>query len=880
MQIKNKKLNYITTAILFFCLFFFTFGARADTKVKDKINFEKEIFVGLTEIYYGQNYINSNLDEINGADSYQEKLDIGRLNFYLKGKIKGRYLLTFWLDTGEKSIEELFKNLGQRKKLTPFEKIAPEKYYPVYGDSSSIVNDINTSGNLYVALESDNLRLLWGDFKTYFDKNNLIDFNKNMYGLDVSYQNKLRVNSFLHKNSNIYLQDKFELTGGMLYYLREDNIAVGSEILTFEAKDVLTDRVLYSKKLTPGQDYDINYLQGRVILKEKLDNLDEKELIVNKKKRNKHYLLVNYQLNDNDQDSKPNSYGIEGSIQLTEDFEFGITKIKETNNSKDSYNIHGYNIKYIPDQDTLLTLNWAQSQNILYTEYFSDDGGISFHQRDKIVDNKAKAWDFKYEKNIIDNIILNAYYTKKEKGFSSGSDNSNKDITGYGIEIEGLTNKTKTTFNFDKNKKGDNTTEITALDILQKYNERLELKMGLESNYQKENKDKSLTAAAGFDFQLDEYKNIYVSQQLTIFDSQNNNNNLTILGGHFKKNKWDLNLESIFGTKNSLEFSTNYQIDENNKLYTTVEQGFKDNNYTTTTLGVNSNLNNKTNIYSEYRVDNSERFKKDTVVGIDYNLLEGLVLNLDFTNSNIKKRTGNLNRKIVGFKSSYNRDNLYASGQMEYRKDEGNNDLKQLILNSKLRWQYNKEFKLLSKIEYIQEKQTEINNYYKGSIGFSYRPIKIDRLNLLGKYTYLNRENELEDIDNLGVHPAEKAQILSLDLIFDLSKKWQITEKIAYKDKMIKINLPSDKWTSSGTYLWINRLNYNLRDDIEIFGEYRFLNNKLADDKRNGFLLGGYKSFANDVKIGLGYNFTNFNDDLSNLNYKSKGWFLNLIKVW
>jgi hypothetical protein len=34
------------------------------------------------------------------------------------------------------------------------------------------------------------------------------------------------------------------------------------------------------------------------------------------------------------------------------------------------------------------------------------------------------------------------------------------------------------------------------------------------------------------------------------------------------------------------------------------------------------------------------------------------------------------------------------------------------------------------------------------------------------------------------------------------------------------------------------------------------------------------------VKIGVGYNFTNYSDNLTDLSYRSKGWFLNALSTW
>ena len=37
-----------------------------------------------------------------------------------------------------------------------------------------------------------------------------------------------------------------------------------------------------------------------------------------------------------------------------------------------------------------------------------------------------------------------------------------------------------------------------------------------------------------------------------------------------------------------------------------------------------------------------------------------------------------------------------------------------------------------------------------------------------------------------------------------------------------------------------------------------------------------WKYFGDNLKIGLGYNFTDFSDDLTDLNYDHRGVFLNL----
>ena len=42
-------------------------------------------------------------------------------------------------------------------------------------------------------------------------------------------------------------------------------------------------------------------------------------------------------------------------------------------------------------------------------------------------------------------------------------------------------------------------------------------------------------------------------------------------------------------------------------------------------------------------------------------------------------------------------------------------------------------------------------------------------------------------------------------------------------------------------------------------------------------LLAVYRHFGDHAKAGVGYNFTDFSDDLTDLSYDSHGWFINVI---
>ena len=59
--------------------------------------------------------------------------------------------------------------------------------------------------------------------------------------------------------------------------------------------------------------------------------------------------------------------------------------------------------------------------------------------------------------------------------------------------------------------------------------------------------------------------------------------------------------------------------------------------------------------------------------------------------------------------------------------------------------------------------------------------------------------------------------------------------------------------------------------------EVRTLDLPDLNQARRGALTAIYHRLGKDVKAGVGYNFTDFSDDLTNLKYNHRGVFLNVI---
>ena len=66
------------------------------------------------------------------------------------------------------------------------------------------------------------------------------------------------------------------------------------------------------------------------------------------------------------------------------------------------------------------------------------------------------------------------------------------------------------------------------------------------------------------------------------------------------------------------------------------------------------------------------------------------------------------------------------------------------------------------------------------------------------------------------------------------------------------------------------------RGEWDALVEYRYLTVDQNDSDRHGWLVGVDRHVNENFRVGLGYNFTSFSDNLAELGYDHKGWFLNL----
>lgn len=264
-------------------------------------------YVALADITVGRNRTTGPAQLVTqDTYHYENKVYVdGRGAFYLRGLIKGEYLLTASADTREQPLRDLFSNFSSKDPRYLLRRIDPDRYYPVYGDDATIVDDAPTQGKFYVRLQKDDSHIMW-ELPDLVDRHRahaiqprplrrergLAPGRVRHYG-----EKRTAVNAFAAEPGTLQSREEFRGTGGSLYYLRHQDITLGSERVWVEIRDKDSGLILSRTPLRPNEDFEVNYLQGRIILRSPLPSTADGSQLVQTSTLNGHpvYLVATYE---------------------------------------------------------------------------------------------------------------------------------------------------------------------------------------------------------------------------------------------------------------------------------------------------------------------------------------------------------------------------------------------------------------------------------------------------------------------------------------------------------------------------------------------------------------------------------------------------------
>ncbi|MBP7370908.1 MAG: hypothetical protein KA902_05650, partial [Arenimonas sp.] len=327
-----------------------------------------------------------------GGDAFEDSFILeGRLAFYLKGKIKGKYLITAQADTQEREITELFNNFWAPDPQDIFRRLDPDAYYPVYGDDSITYRDVDTQGKLYVRVDWDKNQAIWGNFYTGITGTEYGYYSRSLYGGAVSWRSQQttsigeatsEVRAFGSEAQTAYGHSDLLGTGGSLYYLKHANILPGSDRAVLEIRDPTTGRVERRIDLARGPDYDIDEVQGRLILTKPLSQLTRENVrnLTHQRPLDGYtqVIQVDYEyVPDSGINLDQFTGGVRGKHWFGDHVGVGATYVSE-NRSGEDYSLASADVTFQKGYGTYLKVEHSETEASSVPIFFSDNGGLSF----------------------------------------------------------------------------------------------------------------------------------------------------------------------------------------------------------------------------------------------------------------------------------------------------------------------------------------------------------------------------------------------------------------------------------------------------------------------------------------------------------------------
>jgi len=899
------------------------------------LEFEKRdwFYVGMADLTLSENSVNGPMELLQGENADYEidsSLD-GRLAFFVNGKFGEHWKLTAGADTREGPLDQIFSNFMDKSPEALFRRIDPDYYYPTFGDDSTVTEMAPSMGKFYVRVGNGDDYAQWGNFRVGYMNNELAQVDRGLYGANLHFETteatefgdkRLAADLFAAEPGTLGTREEFRGTGGSLYFLQRQDILAGSERVRIELRDKASGVVTGVVNLMPAMDYDIDYLQGRILLSEPLASTVDDNLLVRSGSvsGNEAYLVVRYEYTPGFDDINALATGGQAHYWFGDHVKLGVTMNQNEEDDTDS-SLNAADLTFRVSAGSWVKIQQSQSQGLVSLPVVSGDGGFEFSAYDPaaFVDADAGAQRADISVDLGDffdftDAEFNLYVQQVEAGYSAPGLTALTDTDNVGGALTLPIGE-----KFSLRAKVDSRVQDQGLEIrAQEYNlgyqvnRHWDVRAGYRldervdgsiivplSQEQGERADAVLQV--GYDSRSTWKTYLFAQDTLEVTGDRQENSRLGIGGSYRATDKLRIDGEISDGDLGTGgKIGTNYMYSDQTSIYVNyaLENERTDNAMRSLRgsegnfiAGVKSRLADSTSVFLEERYRHNEAMTGLThATGINFapNDRWNFGINTDIGTLQNIDTGAETDRLAAGAQVGFNSEKIQFSSAVEYRND----DVQQLDLglNTRETWLYKNSFKyqlnpdgrLLGKLNH-SESESSLGTYYDGGFteavfGYAHRPVDNDRLNALVKYTYFYNVPTTEQVSlqNVAAEFIQKSHIASVDVTYDITPSITVGGKYAYRLGQVSLDRDNPVYFNNNASLYVLRGDYRFLEHYELLVEGRVLGMSDLGERKSGALAAVSRYFGDHLKLGVGYNFTDFSDDLTDLSYDHSGFFLNL----
>lgn len=874
--------------------------------------------VGIADLTFGKRFDD---DLIEADPDYEDTYGHGRLAFYLKGKTHRGYTITSSLDTGNGDIDEMFERLDEKDPRKVIQRLDPEDMYPTYGDDSSAFDDTPTSGRFYLKVERDGSSFTWGDFKARVTGAELLENTRALYGAELRYVTpsvtekgdpRASITVYGAQPETLPQRDILRGTGGSVYFLTRQDINGGSETISVRVTDPDTGRVVQTRTLAEGVDYEIDYIQGVVILTQPLSSSTTGGGVISRPSGDYDVNLVaQYEYTPTAGGVDGDSLGGRAEAWVTDKLRFGVTAMKETTGLADQH-MSGADLRYELGTLSYIEAEYARTKGPGFGRAFSTDGGLTISSIGATVNGRAEALRFDSHFDLEElgtgmPGFVSLWYERKDKGFSTLVEDIAEDQTLFGIEAEvEVSDRLRFGMEYEEfEREGGDSLKEGEVRLAYRIDDAWTVAVGLGHEDRLEIGDPDETGTRsdiGLRLTYEGFDDLtlYSFGQVTVDRS----------GGLERNDRLGAGFEAQVSEKLALageisdgsqgmggKVRANYSPTPDNELYlgytldpTRTGAGYdlvgRDDGKVV--LGGKFRRSEKLSTFAEHNWDLfGERRSLTKAYGVTYTPSASWTLSGGYETGEVRDSiNGDFDRTAVSAGMAYVEEDAFElRGRLEYRTESGkgvSQDRETWAFSGGYEYKVNDDWRFLANMDALYSDSAESSfrdgEYLEASLGYAYRPVMNDRLNMLFKYSYLH---DLPGEDQVTANgstdgPMQKSHVLSIDANYDLTPKLTIGGKYGYRQSRVA-DRGTDVFTASTAHLGILRMDWHVVHKWDVLIEGRVLYSEEIETTETGALAGIYRHVGNNAKIGVGYEWGRVSDDMTNLDYYGSGAFVNLV---
>ncbi len=841
-------------------------------------------------------------------------LSDGRLAFYGKAKVKGKYLFTAQADTQNRPLEDLFDGFTSADPQDVFRRLDPDLYYPTYGDDSNVWRDIDSMGRFYLRVDWDKNEALWGNFATGFTGTEYGQYSRALYGAALNWRSRManawgdpvtQLRAFASEAQTAPGHSEFIGTGGSLYYLRHTDLLPGSDRVALEIRDHTTGRVEQRVELLRGADYEIDDLQGRILLTRPLAQITRQNIPTLTRDAPldglEQRLIVDYEWVPTDFDPDEVTAGVRGKHWFGDHVGVGVTWVDE-NRAGEDYTLQSADVTLQAGKGTYLKLEHSRTESTSAPVFFSDNGGLSFSRLNVDGPREGEATAIEARANFRElgwteqPWSAGAWWRQVDAGYSISRYDTAADIEEYGAEVLGqFTPNLGMYARYSRAERGaDTLTQAQAkaewrigdFDVLAFELRRVEERRGsLDAA--------GLLGAARYTHRFGTAFDLYGTAQVTLDDDGGAyaDNNAFTLGGRYNfANLSTLGAELTTGDRGDAaqvngewrrsaqqSFYGSYTYSTDRSDYDPL---FNPNAQKGWTLGQRWRLSNQVNLFNESQfLKNRRESGLAHTFGMDFYPVQGWNVGFTLSDGDLTRENGDqVDRRAISVSGGRTSSDTSWQSKLEWREDSGAEQVTQWVSTNRLTHKINESWRIAARLNYA-DTQDDLDRdgsakFIEGNFGFAYRPWNSTRWGLFGRYTYLY---DLASSGQLGgAQVDQRSQVLSFEGVYRHDQRWEFAGKLARREGEVRYERGRGEWFDSSTTFVSAQARYELVYRWHALAEYRWLD---VDDggTRQGWLAGVDRDIGRNFRVGAGYNFTDFSDDLTDFDYEHKGWFINFV---